>query len=155
MRLSFLKGGLNKKSDHLIVYSTLKQGLSFYKKIMFICTMRYLWILSALFLSSCDCTYDYTYVVQNNTDDSIKVYWEHINFEHTNTIPSGATEQIIITSHGVEDCDNGPFFQDVEEDLKAINVSKNGDTSTLDYRENAQWMYSNGKYETTVSESEF
>lgn len=111
--------------------------------------------LLLIVFASCDCTYDYTYVVQNDTSDSIKVYWEHINFKHTNTIASGVKEQIIITNHGMEDCDEGPFYQDVNQDLKTIHVSKNGDTSKLDYRQNAQWNFLEGKFETTVTETEF
>ena len=125
-------------------------------KTLYIRSMRKLFFFFILIaFASCDCTYDYTYVVQNDTSDTIQVYWEHINFTHTDTIVSGDKKQIIITNHGLETCKEGPFYQDVNLDLKAIEVSKGGKNSNLDYRQNAQWNYLKGEFNTVVTDTEF
>jgi len=58
------------------------------------------------------------------------------------------------TTHGVEGR-GGPFFDDVNKDLSAFTISIGEQHSTKNYLSNDSWLYDNGEYKTTVTNSDF
>lgn len=112
--------------------------------------------LISLGLSSCDCTYDYAYEVENQTNGEIKVYYGGAVDSTSVAIQSNGSEVLFITDHGTEACKDGPFYADVVEDLQFIEVVKEDSlNSTKNYLFNGSWTYINGTYTARVTEEEF
>jgi hypothetical protein len=117
--------------------------------------------LIVFLLSSCDCVYNYTYEVENQSSSTIKVKWEASDFVGMGPLDSleiepGNTSALFSTGHGIEPCRTGPFFRDVNQMFIAITITKD-DTivSKLDFLENAQWNFDDGLYTAAVADSAF
>ncbi len=115
--------------------------------------------LILFFIVSCDCMYDYTYEVTNNSDSNIKIDltidYKTFKLDSVFNVNQNETKKLFITDHFIEGC-NGPYFLDVSFDLDKFIVSKN-DTifSKKNYLENSSWQYANGFYRTTITNEEF
>lgn len=111
-----------------------------------------------LFLFSCDCTYDYEYIIENQTNSTIKIKWDakFADFPIDSTeIVEGTSQTFYRTSHGVEPCYDGPFFTEVTVDFNSLSIQKDSLFSNRDYLESDQWTYSDGVYFTIITEKEF
>ena len=109
-----------------------------------------------LLFTACDCAYDYSYEITNETDGKLTVSWTHNTDQQTKTIVTRTSDILFITDHGLESCRKGPFFQEVNIDLDTISIWKD-DTllSNQDYRQDQHWSYEDGHYKAVVINSEF
>jgi hypothetical protein len=127
--------------------------------------MKLLIVLSisslTLLLSACDCAYDYTYNVENQSSTTIKVRWEETGFTSgslidSTTISPGSTVTIFSPDHGIEPCRTGPFFREVTSDLTSIRITKDDSIETkIDFMESDNWLYEEGLYKAVVADSSF
>lgn len=115
-----------------------------------------IWTLILVFiLTSCEYSYDYSYVVTNKTDAEIKVHVKTFRIDSVFVILMDSSKLLFIDDHGIEGS-KGPYFDDVINDLDKFEVTKN-DTlkSKRDYLKNDMWTFEKGRYSTIVTNNEF
>lgn len=115
----------------------------------------YLLLAVAFFLGACDCTYDYSYVVVNETDSGITVSFTQASRKGEVNVGPGMSETLFTLDHGIEDCD-GPHMRDVDKDFDQIEITQNDTLSSAKvYMDDAHWNFDNGVYTATVTPAEF
>ena len=113
-------------------------------------------LIISMILYSCECAYDYSYEIENQTDGVIQVNWTHNTVSQSKSIEPGSSEIFLITGHGIEPCRTGPFFQDVKIDLQKIEIINSENLkSKLNYQENDLWEYSGGHFKAFITNDEF
>lgn len=113
----------------------------------------------ALFLSSCEYAYNYTYTVKNSADTTIEIHMKTYRVDSVYNLAKGEERTLYKTEHGVEPW-SGPYFDDVDHDLHFFSVKKRSVQSSRDYLKNSSWSFEKegrieGKYKTTVTSAEF
>lgn len=112
-------------------------------------------LLFPLLLTKCECWYDYTYTLDNQSSYTITV---EIGFENrigNENIESGESMEIRHTNHGVEKC-QGPYEGNIDRDFQSFKITTN-DTlvSTKNYRLDESWNWNDGNYSAVVTDIEF
>lgn len=114
----------------------------------------FLFLGLVLSLGGCDCTFDYTYIVDNDSTSPITVQFTQQSRSASVWIDAEESKTLLTTDNGVEDCD-GPHQSDIDNMFESITVLQDSIPSTLIYLDNANWRYSNGTYRATVTDEEF
>ena len=114
-------------------------------------------LILTLFFAACDCAYDYTYSVANESSSTIHIKWQQDGMAADSMdVPPNRMLRLFETIHGIEPCHEGHIFQDVDVMLVSISITKDDSIATkLDFRENEQWEYEEGRYRAVVSDDSF
>ena len=96
--------------------------------------MKWLVVIGVLVFASCECVYDYSYEIKNETDGKLTIALTNNTAQYNESIGIGTSDTLFVTDHGIEQCRKGPFYQEVSIDIETISVWKD-DTllSTRDY----------------------
>lgn len=108
-------------------------------------------------MTSCEHSYDYSYVVTNKAENTIKVHVITFRIDSVFVIQKDSSQLLFTKDHGIEG-PKGPYSDDVSNDLEKFEITiKDSIQSKRDYLKNDAWTFNseNGKYSTIVTESEF
>lgn len=85
------------------------------------------------------------------------VNWTNNGYSQSKDLLAGEEKVLFVTTHGVEPCKGGPFFQDVSDDLIIIQVIKDDSlVCKKDLRKNESWDFDDlGNYKTTLTNADF
>ncbi|TKG97212.1 hypothetical protein EYV94_01935 [Puteibacter caeruleilacunae] len=108
-----------------------------------------------LTFTSCEHVYNYTYLIENESDSEVIIVFSNARMDSTFTVGIGEKVALYSTHHG-EESSGGPFKKDVTVDIDVIMVRSNsGLISSKDYLDNAAWSFQNGVYTAVIETSDF
>lgn len=123
-------------------------------------SIKILIISYVIFLAgSCEKGYSYNYILSNNTDTIISVYFKTFSLDTTLEVQPKEIKQIYSTFHGVEGS-GGPFPGDVKFDFDTIIIKKGKRKSMKDYSKNIEWKFTKkddfkAEYKAVVTDADF
>lgn len=89
---------------------------------------------------SCEYSYDYVYVVDNNCDTSAVVEFKAHDIDTVYIIPANTSKVLFETTHGIESR-GGPFAGGAE-GIMRMAVSLRGNYGKRNYSDDKSWIFS-------------
>ena len=111
-------------------------------------------LLTVGLLTSCEYGYTYSYSVTNSCDTTVDIHLKTYKIDSVFKLTKDETKILYMTDHGVQSS-KGPYFSDVNQDLKIFTVTKGQVQSNRDYLKNDNWSFEKGVYSAIITNDEF